>query len=49
MYDMKYEGVWENRGTIIYYLEFVMELSALTVDLAHHVHMLVRLGRRLGW
>ena len=42
MYDMRYEGVWESRGTIIYYLEFIMELSALTVDLVHHIHMLVR-------
>ena len=40
-YDLRYEGVWEKRGTIMYYTDLIMELLALCVDFAHHFHMLV--------
>ncbi len=40
-YDLRYEGVWEKRGTIMYYSDLIMELSALCVDFVHHFHMLL--------
>ncbi|XP_071785382.1 E3 ubiquitin-protein ligase AMFR-like [Asterias amurensis] len=40
-YDLHYEGVWEKRGTIMYYSDLIMELSALCVDFVHHFHMLL--------
>ena len=43
-YDLHYEGVWEKRGTIMYYSDLIMELSALCVDFVHHFHMLVSIG-----
>ncbi|OWF34775.1 E3 ubiquitin-protein ligase AMFR-like [Mizuhopecten yessoensis] len=39
--DMNMEGVWENRTVYIYYAELVFELSVLSVDFAHHLHMLL--------
>lgn len=41
LYDIRYEGVWERRGMIIYYTELSMELLVLCMDLLHHVHMLL--------
>lgn len=39
--DMNMEGVWEKRSIYIYYTELVFELSVLSVDFAHHLHMLL--------
>ncbi|XP_033754158.1 E3 ubiquitin-protein ligase AMFR-like isoform X2 [Pecten maximus] len=39
--DMNVEGVWEKRTVYIYYAELVFELSVLSVDFAHHLHMLL--------
>lgn len=33
--------VWEKRGPVAYYTELIFELAALTVDLVHHLHMLL--------
>ncbi|PIK38366.1 putative E3 ubiquitin-protein ligase AMFR [Apostichopus japonicus] len=41
LYDLRYEGVWERRGMIVYYTELLMELLVLGVDLLHHIHMLL--------
>lgn len=41
LWDMNHEGVWENRGTYVYYTELVFELTALIVDFCHHIHMLL--------
>ncbi|XP_017785203.1 PREDICTED: E3 ubiquitin-protein ligase AMFR-like [Nicrophorus vespilloides] len=35
------EKVWEKRGPITYYTELVFELSALSIDFLHHIHMLL--------
>lgn len=40
---MTVSSVWENKSMYIYYTELTFELSALAVDFAHHLHMLVRL------
>ncbi|KAL3288044.1 hypothetical protein HHI36_002496 [Cryptolaemus montrouzieri] len=32
---------WERRGPIIYYTELGFEMTALIIDLVHHLHMLV--------
>lgn len=32
---------WDKRGPVSYYTEFCFDLSALLVDLAHHLHMLL--------
>lgn len=41
LYDITYEGVWENRGVFTYYCELACELSSLVIDFLHHIHMLV--------
>ncbi|CAG2100739.1 unnamed protein product [Medioppia subpectinata] len=40
LWDLNYEGVWENRASMAYYTELVFELSTLTIDFCHHLHML---------
>ncbi|CAH0551458.1 unnamed protein product [Brassicogethes aeneus] len=52
LYDLRQEGgmsaanqseeckVWERRGSIAYYTEMGFELTALIIDLLHHIHML---------
>lgn len=44
LWDLKHTGTWENKGTYVYYTDFVMELTMLFLDLMHHIHMLVRTG-----
>ncbi|KAM4606805.1 E3 ubiquitin-protein ligase AMFR [Discoglossus pictus] len=41
LWDLNHEGTWEGKGTYVYYTDFVMELSHLSLDLAHHIHMLL--------
>ena len=41
LYDLNHEGVWENRGIYVYYLEFMFEMTILAIDFMHHLHMLV--------
>lgn len=41
LWDMRQDGLWENRNTYTYYAELVLELAALSVEFLHHVHMLV--------
>ena len=41
LWDMHHDGTWENRSTYTYYTELVLELTALSVEFLHHVHMLV--------
>ncbi|KAM4722027.1 E3 ubiquitin-protein ligase AMFR [Rhinophrynus dorsalis] len=41
LWDVNHEGTWEGKGTYVYYTDFVMELSHLSMDLVHHIHMLL--------
>jgi len=41
LYEMNVDGVWENRSIYIYYTELIFELSAISIDFCHHLHMLV--------
>eukprot|EP00079_Xenopus_tropicalis_P034780 XP_017948551.1 PREDICTED: E3 ubiquitin-protein ligase AMFR isoform X1 [Xenopus tropicalis] len=41
LWDLNHEGTWEGKGTYVYYTDFVMELSHLSIDLMHHIHMLL--------
>lgn len=52
LYDMRQEGtnavssndsnkMWEKRSAVAYYIELIFELSALTIDFVHHLHMLL--------
>ncbi|KAK7500282.1 hypothetical protein BaRGS_00008505 [Batillaria attramentaria] len=41
LWDVSMEGVWENRSLYVYYSELVFELSSLSIDFAHHLHMLL--------
>ncbi|XP_076069914.1 E3 ubiquitin-protein ligase AMFR-like isoform X2 [Oratosquilla oratoria] len=41
LWDITHEGLWEKRGRYVYVTELVFELSELTIDMVHHVHMLV--------
>lgn len=40
LWDLNYEGVWENRASYAYYSELIFELSILSIDFCHHLHML---------
>ncbi len=42
LWDLNHEGTWENKSSYIYYTDFIMELVILSLDLMHHIHMLVR-------
>ncbi|XP_067905819.1 E3 ubiquitin-protein ligase AMFR isoform X2 [Heterodontus francisci] len=41
LWDLNHEGTWESKGTYVYYTDFIMELNLLSVDLMHHIHMLL--------
>ncbi|MBN3317902.1 AMFR ligase, partial [Atractosteus spatula] len=41
LWDLNHEGTWESKGTYVYYTDFVMELALLSLDLMHHIHMLL--------
>ncbi|XP_040471069.1 E3 ubiquitin-protein ligase AMFR [Falco naumanni] len=41
LWDLNHEGTWEGKGTYVYYTDFVMELTLLSLDLMHHTHMLL--------
>ncbi|XP_055504643.1 autocrine motility factor receptor a isoform X2 [Leucoraja erinacea] len=41
LWDLNHEGTWESKGTYVYYTDFIMELKLLSVDLMHHIHMLL--------
>ncbi|KAJ8372203.1 hypothetical protein AAFF_G00293780 [Aldrovandia affinis] len=41
LWDLNHEGTWESKGTYVYYTDFSMELSLLSLDLMHHIHMLL--------
>ncbi|XP_071613194.1 E3 ubiquitin-protein ligase AMFR isoform X2 [Heliangelus exortis] len=41
LWDLNHEGTWEGKGTYVYYTDFIMELTLLSLDLMHHIHMLV--------
>ncbi|KFO26970.1 E3 ubiquitin-protein ligase AMFR [Fukomys damarensis] len=41
LWDLNHEGTWEGKGTYVYYTDFVMELTLLSLDLVHHIHMLL--------
>uniref|UniRef100_A0A8C0JW80 E3 ubiquitin-protein ligase AMFR n=1 Tax=Canis lupus dingo TaxID=286419 RepID=A0A8C0JW80_CANLU len=43
LWDLNHEGTWEGKGTYVYYTDFVMELTLLSLDLMHHIHMLIPL------
>lgn len=40
LWDLNYDGVWENRAAYAYYSELFFELAQLVVDFCHHMHML---------
>jgi hypothetical protein len=46
LWDLNHEGTWEGKGTYVYYTDFVMELTLLSLDLMHHIHMLVSSPRK---
>ncbi|XP_028812174.1 E3 ubiquitin-protein ligase AMFR [Denticeps clupeoides] len=41
LWDLSHEGTWEGKGSYIYYTDFTMELTMLSLDLMHHIHMLL--------
>nr|XP_033796474.1 E3 ubiquitin-protein ligase AMFR isoform X2 [Geotrypetes seraphini] len=41
LWDLNHEGTWEGKGTYVYYIDFIMELTLLSLDLLHHIHMLL--------
>ncbi|KAL4642193.1 E3 ubiquitin-protein ligase AMFR-like isoform X2 [Arapaima gigas] len=41
LWDLNHEGTWEGKGTYVYYTDFIMELALLSLDLMHHIHMLL--------
>ncbi|XP_042561405.1 E3 ubiquitin-protein ligase AMFR-like [Clupea harengus] len=41
LWDLNHEGTWEGKGSHIYYTDFIMEMVMLSLDLMHHIHMLL--------
>uniref|UniRef100_A0A8C8FIV1 E3 ubiquitin-protein ligase AMFR n=1 Tax=Oncorhynchus tshawytscha TaxID=74940 RepID=A0A8C8FIV1_ONCTS len=41
LWDLNHPGTWESKGSYVYYTDFIMELSMLSLDLMHHIHMLL--------
>ncbi|XP_067104991.1 E3 ubiquitin-protein ligase AMFR [Osmerus mordax] len=41
LWDLNHPGTWESKGTYVYYTDFIMELTMLSLDLMHHIHMLL--------
>uniref|UniRef100_A0A3P8XI32 E3 ubiquitin-protein ligase AMFR n=1 Tax=Esox lucius TaxID=8010 RepID=A0A3P8XI32_ESOLU len=41
LWDLNHPGTWENKGSYVYYTDFIMELAMLSLDLMHHIHMLL--------
>ncbi|XP_030649988.1 E3 ubiquitin-protein ligase AMFR [Chanos chanos] len=41
LWDVHHEGSWEDKGAYVYYTDFTMELIMLSLDLMHHIHMLL--------
>ncbi|KAI1904261.1 hypothetical protein AGOR_G00003860 [Albula goreensis] len=41
LWDLNRAGTWESKGTYVYYTDFIMELALLSLDLMHHIHMLL--------
>nr|XP_046909661.1 E3 ubiquitin-protein ligase AMFR-like [Dermatophagoides farinae] len=38
--DLRRDSIWEKRTAIIYYIELIFDLSVLSIDFCHHIHML---------
>jgi hypothetical protein len=43
--DARHDGVWETRGTILYYAEFVTDTAVLALTFVHYLHVMVLEGR----
>lgn len=41
LWDLNMDGIWEKRSLYVYYSELLFQLSALIVEFAHHLHMLL--------
>ena len=41
LWDLNHEGMWENHSLYSHYTDFLLEMVALSVDLMHHLHMIV--------
>lgn len=39
--EVNHNGVWERRASYVYYTELLFEITALTIDFLHHLHMLI--------
>jgi len=39
--DINHDGLWETRGTLVYYTDLVCEMIILIIDIIHHIHMVV--------
>ncbi|KAK2083320.1 hypothetical protein P7K49_038556 [Saguinus oedipus] len=40
LWDLNHKGTWEGKGTYVYYTDFIMKLTLLSLELMHHIHML---------
>ncbi|XP_054026019.1 E3 ubiquitin-protein ligase AMFR [Dryobates pubescens] len=41
LWDLDHEGTWEGKDIYVYYTDFIMEVTLLSLDLMHHIHMLL--------
>uniref|UniRef100_A0A8C4Q336 E3 ubiquitin-protein ligase AMFR n=1 Tax=Eptatretus burgeri TaxID=7764 RepID=A0A8C4Q336_EPTBU len=41
LWDLAQDGTWEVKSTFVYYTDLIIHLFMLSVDLAHHIHMLL--------
>ncbi|XP_071959646.1 E3 ubiquitin-protein ligase AMFR-like [Antedon mediterranea] len=41
LYDLHHDGLWEERGSLTYYTNLILDTTVLIVDFLHHLHMLL--------
>jgi autocrine motility factor receptor len=41
LWDIYNLAQWNNKGTIVYYIDFLFETSVVSIDFLHYLHMLI--------
>eukprot|EP00127_Corallochytrium_limacisporum_P002215 Clim_evm3s109 gene=Clim_evmTU3s109 len=41
LYDLRVDGIWESKGIILYYTDFVADVCAHVMTLLHYMHILI--------
>ena len=41
LYDLQVSSVWENKSTVVHYVNLVMEMFSFSLNFIHHLHILL--------